>query len=164
MSDRVQPRQAIRLTSDERRSLARIRRDITDRGWAAAEGCVIVDDAHVATDYTIGLTRQHGHPEIIVVGQSQAEGRRLLGCLAREIGRGTRLDACLLDIEGSRFALVPVDDPSHLWLAHLLYARRGGVPVEALQLVAEGHDGLLPWESGHGIDLLLGDWPFGPRP
>ena len=56
-------------------------------------------------------------------------------------------------------SLKKVDDPQHLWLAHLLYAREG-LPVRALQLVPEDEHGLLPWEGGTGTERLLGPWPF----
>ena len=147
------------VTADERRSLARIRRDIDRRGWAAAEGCVVLDDEHVATDYSVGFTRHHGHPEVIVVGRSMEEGRRLLSRLAHEIALGTRFEPCLVQIDGAGYGLLEVDDPQHLWLAHLLYGREG-LPVRALQLVPEDGRGLLPWEGGGGTDRLLGPWPF----
>lgn len=147
------------VTADERRSLARIRREIDRRGWAPAEGCVILDEEHVATDYSVGFTRHHGHPEIIVVGMSFAEGRRLLSRLAHEVATGARFEPCLVQIDGRGYGLLDVDDPQHLWLAHLLYAREG-LPVRALQLVPEDAEGLLPWEGGTGAERLLGPWTF----
>ncbi|MGI9197884.1 MAG: DUF4262 domain-containing protein [Candidatus Nanopelagicales bacterium] len=147
------------IIADERRALARVRREIDRRGWASAEGCVIVDESHVATDYTVGLTRHHGHPEIVIVDGSYVESRRILARLAHEVAMGTRFEPCLLDIDGVRYGLLAVEDPAHLWLAHLMYAR-DGLPVSALQVVAPSETGLLPWESGEGQDLLLGAWPF----
>lgn len=147
------------VTADERRSLARIRREIDRRGWATAEGCVILDEEHVATDYSVGFTRHHGHPEVIVVGMSFAEGRRLLSRLAHEVATGARFEPCLVQIDGRGYGLLDVDDPQHLWLAHLLYAREG-LPVRALQLVPEDAEGLLPWEGGTGAERLLGPWTF----
>ena len=151
--------QRLAITAEERRALARVRRDIDRRGWTTAEGCVIVGDDHVATDYTVGLTRHHGHPEVVVVGGSYAESRRLIARLAHEVACAERFEPCLLEIDGARYALLRVDDPQHLWLAHLLYAR-DGVPVSALQLVAPDEQGLFPWEGGSGGELLLGRWEF----
>lgn len=147
------------VTADERRSLARIGREIDRRGWSVAEGCVILGDDHVATDYSVGFTRHHGHPEVVVVGMPLAEGRRLLSRLAHEVSTGSRFEPCLVQIDGRSYGLLEVDDAQHLWLAHLLYAR-DGVPVRALQLVPEDAAGLLPWEGGAGSERLLGAWPF----
>ena len=145
------------MTAQERRALASIRRDIDHRGWTTAEGCVVIDEDHVATDYSVGFTRHHGHPEIVIVGGLYAESRRLIAQLAHEIACGSRFEPCLLDIDGARYAFVEVADPEHLWLAHLLYAREG-VPVSALQLVLPDERGRLPWEGGDGGELLLGRW------
>ena len=160
------------VTADERRALATIRRDIDRRGWTTGEGCVIIGDDHVATDYSVGFTRHHGHPEIVIVGGSYAESRRLIAQLAHEVACGAVFEPCLLEVDRQsprggasrrpafdRFALLTVDDPQHLWLAHLLYAR-DGVPVTALQLVAPDEHGLFPWEGGAGSDLLLGAWTY----
>ena len=124
---------------------------------------MIVDDRHIATDYTVGLTRHHGHPEIVIVGGCYADSRRILARLAHEVAIGSRFEPCLLDIDGSRYGLLAVEDPQHLWLAHLMYAR-DGLPATALQLVEPDEAGLLPWESGEGGDLLLGEWPFSTGP
>ena len=147
------------VTADERRALATIRRDIDRRGWTTAEGCVIVGDDHVATDYSVGFTRHHGHPEIVIVGGSYAESRRLIARLAHEVACGARFEPCLLEIDEARYALLAVDDPQHLWLAHLLYAR-DGLPVSALQLVPRDERGLFPWEGGDDVEFLLGRWEF----
>ena len=147
------------VTADERRSLARIRRDIDRRGWSTAEGCVVIGDDHIATDYSVGFTRHHGHPEVIAVGLSFADARRTLSRLAHEVATGTRFEPCLVEIDRQRFGLLSVDEPEHLWLAHLLYAREG-LPVRALQLVSEDEHGLLPWEGGGGGERLLGRWEF----
>lgn len=151
--------QRLAITADERRALASVRREIDRRGWTTAEGCVIVGEEHIATDYTVGMTRHHGHPELVIVGNSYAESRRILARLAHEVAIGVRFEPCLLDIDGTRYGLLAVEDPQHLWLAHLMYAH-SGVPLTALQVVAPDQEGLLPWESGEGVDLLLGAWEF----
>ncbi len=146
------------LTSSERREVARLRRTIRDEGWALSRGCVAVDGDHVDVRYTAGLTRHHGHPELIVVGGHLPRERDILTGLAAHVSSGARLEPCWVTFGSRRLALVPVDEPEVLWLTHLVYAAYGH-PVCALQVVGPDEHGRWPWAGGDG--LLLGDWPFG---
>lgn len=145
------------LTAGERREVARLRRIVRDDGWALARGCVEIDTAHYDARYTVGLTRQHGHPELIVVGAALPREREILDGLATQVAAGFTLEPCWVSFGHRQLALVAVDQPAVLWLAHLVYAAEGH-PVSALQVVAPDGRGRWPWAGGDGV--LLGDWPF----
>jgi hypothetical protein len=145
------------LTGGERREVARLRRTIRDEGWALARGCVEVDGAHFDARYTAGLTRHHGHPELIVVGARLPREQLILHGLAEQVAAGATLEPCWVSFGSRQLALVPVDEPEVLWLAHLVYAAQGH-PVSALQVVAPDDRGRWPWSGGDAV--VLGDWPF----
>lgn len=145
------------LTAAERREVARLRRSIRDRGWALVEGCVDLRGRHVPVRYTAGLTRHHGHPEFIVVGAPLPREHDLLAGLAEQVAGGIRLEPCWVEFGSRTAALVEVERPALLWLAHLVYGREGH-PVSALQVVGADRRGRWPWADGEGD--LLGEWPF----
>lgn len=145
------------LTALERRQTARLRRAIRDKGWALSQGCIEVDGRHVEARYTAGLTRQHGHPELIVVGWPMPRERDVLEGLIDQVATGQALEPCWVTFGDRRLALVTVDHPELLWLTHLVYGLEGH-PVSALQLVAPDDRGRWPWAGGDGV--LLGRWPF----
>jgi len=153
-----------RLTAGERREAARVRRTIRDHGWALASGCVEVAGRHVDMRYTVGLTRHHGHPEFAVLGTPQPGERAFLDALARQVSEGMVFEPSWVDFGSQRWAMVEVDVPEALWLAHIVYGRQGH-PLRALQLVAPDRRGYWPWDyagdsRSSGDDLLLGEWPF----
>ena len=128
------------------------RRDIELHGW----GYVHVEggDAGCFT-YTVGLTRFHGHPELVVTGLGAYQATTLLGDLAGEIRCGFRLAAGDLlpeqCCEVHRLQLVGVDDPRRLVQAQEIYASSAGL-VPALQVVYTDDRGHWPWDRGWAGD------------
>ena len=101
--------------------------DIDRVGWAV----VAVEDErgrHVHT-YAAGLTRFHGHPELIVGGADFRTAHHVLDCLAEAVREGHRFRAGeTIDADefGCACLLVAVPDPSPLVLAQAIY---GAVPA-----------------------------------
>ena len=124
------------VSARERRTLARLRRDIRRRGVALAEGCACRDQEHRRILYTVGLTRHHGHPELVVSGRELRGGTDLLLDAAAAVAAGDRLaPGWDLVTDRGEYRIVEVDDPEHLWLAQLMYAPALGPPVPALHLI-----------------------------
>lgn len=151
------------MTRRERRTLQGLRQEIRVRGVAVAHGCLCVPgpagrDRHVRTSYTLGLTRCQGHPELICAHLPEEDAESVLRSAAHAIRSGARLApgwgfrVGLPDVDERSFSLIAVDLPEHLWLAQALY----GPGSQALQVVPADDQGLLPWESGIGTELLLG--------
>lgn len=120
--------------------------DIDQVGWSV----IAVEDEqgrHVHT-YTAGLTRYHGHPELIFSGADFHTAHHVLDALADTIRDGRRLDAGQMLGRGElgrACVLVPVADPSRLVLAQAIYAG-ASVAVPALQVVWSDEGGRWPWE------------------
>lgn len=140
--------------------LAGLRRAIAQRGFGLAE---CRTPGYLPFDYTVGLTRHRGHPELIVVGMCSDCADALLETLATDVQRGRRFRAGdIVDLGYQRGALLQVRQP-HRWvvLADRMYRVGGGPAVPALQVVIEQEDGW-PWElpEGHpGRTRLLGPPP-----
>ena len=101
--------------------------DIDRVGWAV----VAVEDEcgrHVHT-YTAGLTRYHGHPELMVRGADFHAAHHVLDRLAEAVRQGRRFRAgetIGADELGRECLVVAVADPSQLVLAQAIY---GAVPA-----------------------------------
>ena len=147
------------LTAAERRSVARLRREIRSRGWGLVGGCIEYAGRHVEVRYTAGLTRHHGHPEFVVCGAEKPDERALLAALAEHVAGGGVLEPSWIDFGDRTYALVDVHDSELLWLAHLVYGREAH-RLRALQIVAPDRQGRWPWQQGAHAQPLLGDWPF----
>ena len=162
------------------RVLADIRRRIDEYGWAvqaigdqcSVPGCCASRRGPEEADfgYTVGLTRFHGHPELIVTGVPQIDTPRPLNALGERVRSGQRLTAGELVSDvlacSCRVALVEVDPREsmrHLVYANLLYRNAGAPPVPALQVVWPDDGGRFPWQPGY----LLAGWVqpvLGPVP
>jgi hypothetical protein len=135
---------------------------IERHGWAVT--AVTGDGTSVTFAYTIGLTRYHGHPELLVTGMPQATAGKFLNSLAEQVRAGTRYAAgnILTKANGRRWQFVPVDDPSQLVDAQETYQSEAG-PVPGLQVIwsdPEGHWPWAPgWNGGGGIQPLYGRPP-----
>lgn len=105
----------------------------------------------------MGLTRHHGHPEFVVAGPPVPRERDVVDGLAQQVVEGRDLEPCWVTFGDRQFALVEVQSPQILWLAHLVYGVEGH-PVQALQIVSPDARGRWPWQGGNGV--LLGNWPF----
>lgn len=117
--------------------------DIDETGWAvvAVEG----ERGEHVHSYTVGLTRLHGHPELIVSGGTFEWAHHLLDELAEAVHAGRRLVAGkVLTEAGRQCVLVVVADPSRLAWAQAVYGRF--MPVMALQVVWADEGGRWPWE------------------
>jgi hypothetical protein len=103
--------------------------------------------------YTIGLTRFHGHPELLITGMDPASGARLLNALGEEVRGGRRhLAGSMVELDDGRLLqFVPVHNPRRLLHAQDMYASEAGL-VPALQVVHSTLQRLWPWQRG---------WPGG---
>ncbi len=132
--------------------LAQSRRDIEVHGW----GFVHVEGGGgAAFTYTVGLTRFHGHPELLVTGLEADQAAVLLGDLADDVRAGMRLsDGDVLSEECCHthlLQLVRIEDPRRLAQAQQIYASSAGL-VPALQVVYTDDQGHWPWDH---------TWPLG---
>lgn len=120
------------------------RRSVRHGGWALAS--VASSGRRVGFSYTIGLTRHHGHPELLASGLPPAEAEGLLSELADRVRRGCRFHpGDVLSPDGAhRLQLVRVADATRLGHAQEIYASAAGL-VPALQVVWSDHDGHWPW-------------------
>ena len=99
--------------------------------------------------YTIGLTRFHGHPELLVTGVDAVSGGALLNALGEEVRGGRRhCPGHLIELQDGRLLqFVRVNNPRRLLHAQDMYASEAGL-VPALQVVHSTPDGLWPWQYG----------------
>jgi uncharacterized protein DUF4262 len=147
--------------SDEEIRADRLR-TIERHGWSVTT--VLGDGTTTAFAYTVGLTRYHGHPELLVSGLRTATAGRFLNGLAEQIRGGKRYAAgqLLTKPSGHRWQFVPVDDPTRLVDAQETYASEAGL-VPGLQVIWSDHDGHWPWHPdwthGEGTQPLYGRPP-----
>ncbi|HSV68192.1 MAG TPA: DUF4262 domain-containing protein [Mycobacteriales bacterium] len=141
---------------------AHLRDLIAEHGWAV-QG-VIGDHEHPSVSYTVGLTRYHGHPELVVVGLGNGGG--LLNLLGERVKAGERLRAGqVIQFERAtqRVCFVTVENPEPLIYANELYQWADGPPVPALQVVWADPAGWFPWEEEYAVSPrtqpLLGPLP-----
>jgi hypothetical protein len=136
-------------------------RKIERHGWSVT--AVTGDGTTTAFAYTVGLTRFHGHPELLVAGLPPDTAGQLLNGLATQIRTGKRYAAgnVLVKSNGHRWQFIPVDDPTQLVDAQETYASEAGL-VPGLQVIWSDHDGHWPWQPGwtHGV----GSQPLYGRP
>ena len=136
--------------------------DIRCVGWAVI--AVEDDQGRHRHSYTVGLTRYHGHPELIFSGADFGTAYQVLDALATAVAEGRRLEAGQLlgrDDIGLDCVLVRVDDASRLVFAQTLYAS-GASLVPALQVVWSDAGGRWPWEMcehhRHRQEVLGAPW------
>lgn len=127
--------------------LASYRQCIRVRGWALAS--VAATRVRREFSYTIGMTRHHGHPELLASGLPPREAGALLADLVERVRAGERLTAGdVLAPDGEyRLQLVRVADPGQLDHAQAIYATPR-TPVPALQVVWSDESGHWPWQPG----------------
>lgn len=135
-----------RLHESVDRQRAWLRRALVRTGWAI-QG---VFDGPYA--YTVGLTRYHDHPELIVLGLPVPTAGAILNRLGALVKSGHRLraDEVVADHAVERYLLMmPVLDSSeHLETANAVYRMAGRPPVPALQAVWSDERGRFPWQEG----------------
>ncbi|RHA38177.1 DUF4262 domain-containing protein [Cellulomonas rhizosphaerae] len=99
--------------------------------------------------YTIGLTRYHGHPELVVSGLDQFDAASVLNDLGARVRGGERFEpGQVVPYEGTshRSLMVRVTSPEKLAFAQEIYRMPGGRPVPALQVIWSDHAGAWPWQ------------------
>lgn len=120
----------------------------------------------LAFAYTVGLTRFHDHPELLVSGATQQEAAAMLNGLGQHVREGHRFAAgdVVATMSPHRYRLIRVNDPSHLVTAQQIYGQ-GGKTVPGLQVVWSNHDGQWPWDpawaDARRVQKLFGHtrWP-----
>lgn len=144
--------------------MAEIYEDIERVGWAVV---AVEDDAgrHAYT-YTVGLTRYHGHPELLVSGNDFARAHHVIDEIATLVAGGRRLvegEFLVPEGVGLLCRTIRVSRPGRLRLARAVYGGRGFAPVSALQVVWVDEHGRWPWEyceEHAGGHVLYGPpWP-----
>ena len=116
-------------------------------GWTlcAVEG----GGGSLSFTYTIGLTRFHGHPELMVSGLDQFDAASVLNDLGERVRAGERFEpGQVVPYEGTahRSLLVGVSSPEKLVYAQEIYASPGSRPVPALQVIWSDRAGAWPWQ------------------
>jgi hypothetical protein len=123
--------------------------DVEAFGWHVIK--VAGDEAGPAFAFTIGLERELGHPELIMIGLPPDVMHSVLNVAGESIRAGRRYepgtDTCEL-LEGYACKLLPF--PRIAYLAFLGYARwfYDGDDFEALQCVWPDQAGRYPWDAG----------------
>ncbi|HEY0119539.1 MAG TPA: DUF4262 domain-containing protein [Cellulomonas sp.] len=143
--------------------VAEIVGEVESAGWSIV---AVEDDEgrHVDT-YTVGLTRVHGHPELIVSGGGFHTAHHVLDELAAMVSAGRRFEAgeLLGRAElGRECLMVQVVEPSRLVMAQAVYAMPGAPSVPALQVVWADKAGRWPWELCR--EHTGGQEVYGPPP
>ncbi|CAM3783174.1 DUF4262 domain-containing protein [Occultella aeris] len=118
---------------------------IEDHGWAI---CTVgAGPGSPPMAYTIGLTRYHGHPELVISGLAARDATPVLNDLGAEVRDGRRLSAGEVIGAGRPhpYQLIEVWRPRRLIWAHEIYGGPDRRVVPALQLVWADHDGRWPW-------------------
>lgn len=119
--------------------LAGVVDDIDRVGWAV----VAVEDErgrHVHS-YTVGLTRHHGHPELILGGGEFETAFHVLDALAAAVQAGRRFRAgetAAVGRLGPECVLLAVADPSPLVLAQAIYGRVPALEVCLRSVLVDG--------------------------
>lgn len=121
-------------------------RDIDNHGWSVC--AVGPGGGHPSFAYTLGLTRYHGHPELVVSGFAATEAMTFLNDAGEQVRRGRRFTAgeVLETPTPYRVHTVAVADPRRLVMAQEIYRADGGPLVRGLQLVWTNPDGRWPWD------------------
>ncbi|HST81600.1 MAG TPA: DUF4262 domain-containing protein [Kineosporiaceae bacterium] len=137
-----------------REEMQALQRDHIERfGWSI----IVVEGNRVQAPfaYTIGLTRFHGHPELLVTGLDAGSTGAMLNPLSIQVKSGHRF--CAGDVakrdDGRLVQFVRVNNPRRLLHAQDMYASQAGL-VPALQVVYSTPEGRWPWQRG---------WPGGRR-
>lgn len=128
---------------------AEIRTEVEARGWQVV---LFPSEGEVpAYAHTVGLSRSHQHPELVVVGLDEGDPdgvmHDLLEAAAELVAGGARFEADTTDdalLEGHRVAFRAIGPRQ---AGALLEVAREvlGAPVEAVQVVWPDHRGLMPW-------------------
>ncbi len=119
---------------------------IEEVGWALC--AVEAGPSSPPFTYTVGLTRFHDHPELVMSGLSGPDAAPLLNELGQHVREGHRFRAgdVITSFSSHRYQVLRVNDPRRLAMAQEIYGLRGAKPVQGLQVVWSNHDGQWPWD------------------
>ncbi|UNX55332.1 DUF4262 domain-containing protein [Georgenia sp. TF02-10] len=121
---------------------------IAKHGWVILG--VEAGDGHPPFAYTIGLTRFHDHPELVISGFEGKDAAVMLNELAAHVREGHRFAAgdIIASFSPHRSMLVQVLEPRLMAYAQEMYGSGGARLVPGLQVVWTNHAGQWPWDPG----------------
>jgi hypothetical protein len=120
------------------------------RRWGLTVAHVAPTEGIAQYSYTIGLTRLHDHPEILLSGQPPKVAAVQLAFLAMNAREGQRFRAGMLcpgHGPKGRVQFAQVTDPTQLSHAQQIYGR-ASAPVPAIQAIWTDVEGRWPWSPG----------------
>lgn len=123
--------------------------DVREYGWHVVK--VGGDDEDPTFAFTIGLTRNYGHPELILFGLPFDAMHTVLDMAGAAIKSGGRFEAgATTDELLEDYACTFVTFPRSAYRDHLGYASwfYGDEAFAALQCVWPDRDGRYPWQAG----------------
>jgi hypothetical protein len=123
------------------------RKQIQHQGWGVVHEAPA--GAAAGFSYTVGLTRLHGHPEVLVSGQPPEAATLLLNVVAAAVRGGLWVEAGLLfpADDGGQVQFAQVHAPERLRHSQEIYAGPIG-RVPALQAIWTDYEGHWPWSPG----------------
>ncbi|WP_182113838.1 MULTISPECIES: DUF4262 domain-containing protein [unclassified Actinotalea] len=126
---------------------ARYLEEIAETGWAV---CTVPGDGlELPYGYTVGLTRYHGHPEVMVSGVDSCGAMEYLDRVGARVRAGERFGfGDEVELGAERGVFLAVDQPERLDIAQAVYGHPETSVVPALQLVVSDDAGRWPWERG----------------
>ncbi|WP_298805857.1 DUF4262 domain-containing protein [uncultured Pseudokineococcus sp.] len=140
-------------------------RRVEEHGWSHQS--VEADTTGPSFSYTIGLTREDGHPEVLVSGLDPDVACGVLHAVVDHVRSGNRITAGTeVDLgHDDVWRVVRVRRPQRLVTAQEVFATPGHAGlVPALQLVWPDHAGLwpweLPWRDARRVQELFGTSPW----
>ncbi|WP_165962679.1 DUF4262 domain-containing protein [Occultella glacieicola] len=136
---------------------------IEEHGWAICN--VGPGPVSPPMAYTIGMTRFHGHPELLISGLDPSDAAPVLNDLAAEVRDGHAF--VVGDVIGAGrphpYRVIEVWSPRRLVWAQEIYGGPNRRVIPAFQFVWADHDGRWPWQR-HARDphqQLFGRAPSG---
>ena len=136
----------------------RIDRAIDERRWFMT-GVGVGPPEHLKWLYTVGLSEQLDHPELLVVGVCCAPcGGNILNALAERVAAGERFDVPTAEpLTFDRGGLLHVRDVPEacwasswfaMWLGYYREKPYAPPPARAVQVLFTDDRGRFPWEPG----------------
>ncbi len=126
--------------------MARLRREVNANGYTFE--CILSDDGAPPYTYTIGLSKNFGHPEIYLAGLRFEPAQQLIRSLVERIKKGERFDEpCYVE------ELIHYDMPIRPMTPETLRDNAGtgwsllGGQFNAVQLFYPDASGFVPWEK-----------------
>jgi len=121
---------------------------IKQHGWMVQH--VFGDEKEPAFSYTVGLSQNHAHPEVYMVGINPETCQSILNGVGRHVRDGLRFDApgySDVIVDGYLAAFRPVSKKSVLKYSNAGRAMLNA-SFEAMQLFLPDVEGRFPWDEG----------------